>query len=110
MSLVYLALLLVATGCLLLIDARFRLFFWQDAAAAAVVTVIGVGFLLVWDLAGIDLGIFLRGDAVIASGVLLAPELPIEEPVFLTFLVLCTMELYTGAVRILEHRRERKQS
>ena len=110
MTLIYLASLLVAIACMLLIDARFRLFFWRDSAAATIVTVVGVAFLLVWDVAGITLGIFLRGEGVIASGVLLAPELPIEEPVFLTFLVLCTMVVYTGARRILEHRRGRNDS
>lgn len=110
MNLIYLASLLVAIACMLLIDARFRLFFWRDPAAATIVTVAGVAFLLVWDLAGIGLGIFLRGDGVIASGLILAPELPVEEPVFLTFLVLCTMVLYTGARRILEHLRMRSDS
>lgn len=110
MNLVYLASLLVAIACILLIDSRFRLFFWRDPAAATIVTVVGVAFLLAWDLAGIGLGIFLRGEGVIASGLLLAPELPIEEPVFLIFLVVCTMVLYTGARRILEHRRERSDS
>lgn len=110
MNLVYLASLLVSIGCMLLLDARFRLFFWHDAVAAAAVTVVGVAFLLAWDIAGIGLGIFLRGEGVIASGILLAPELPIEEPIFLTFLVLCTMVLYTGARRILEQRRARRES
>lgn len=110
MNLIYLASLLVAIGCMLLIDARFRLFFWRDPAAATIVTIAGVAFLLVWDLAGIGLGIFLRGDGVIASGLILAPELPVEEPVFLTFLVLCTMVLYTGARRILEQLRTRSDS
>lgn len=104
----YLAALLVASGCMLLIDRRFRLFFWHNAAAATLVTLAGTAFLLLWDAAGIATGIFLHGSASISSGVLLAPELPIEEPVFLVFLVLCTMVLYTGASRILRaHRRSR---
>lgn len=109
MGLIYLASLLVAIACMLLLDFRFRLFFWHRPAAATTVTVVGVGFLLLWDLAGIGLGIFLRGDGAIATGILLAPELPIEEPVFLTFLVLCTMVLYTGAAKLLERRRDRKR-
>ena len=55
----------------------------------------------VWDVAGIAGGIFFRGESAIATGIVLAPELPIEEPVFLLFLVVCTMIVYTGAVRIL---------
>ncbi len=101
MGVLYLVSLLLGITCMLLLDHRFRLFFWRDATAAAIVTAVGVLFLLAWDLAGIGLGIFLRGEGTIATGLLIAPELPIEEPVFLLFLVLCTMVLYTGARRLL---------
>ena len=104
---IYLGCLLVSIGGMLLIDRRFRLFFWRDAAAAALVTLAGTAFLLLWDAAGIASGIFLRGAAPIASGIVLAPELPLEEPVFLVFLVLCTMVLYTGSVKLLQHLRSR---
>jgi hypothetical protein len=40
----------------------------------------------------------------VATGIVLAPELPLEEPVFLVFLVLCTMVIYTGAARLLSPR------
>ncbi|WP_307866542.1 lycopene cyclase domain-containing protein [Leucobacter chromiisoli] len=108
MPLVYLAFLLLGIACMLLIDRRFRLFFWRDAAAASMVTLAGTAFLLLWDAAGIAGGIFLRGGAGIASGVVLAPELPLEEPVFLVFLVLCTMVLYTGLARLLQRRRRNR--
>ncbi|GAT73986.1 hypothetical protein MHM582_2486 [Microbacterium sp. HM58-2] len=98
---VHLGLLLIGSGCLLLLDRRFRLFFWRDPAAALVVTAIGLAFFLAWDVAGIAAGVFLRGESAIATGLVLAPELPIEEPVFLLFLVQCTMVAYTGAARVL---------
>lgn len=101
MGFVYLLLLIAGIGCMLLLDRRFRLFFWHDPAIATLVTVLGTGILLAWDGAGIAAGVFLRGDGPIASGILLAPELPLEEPVFLLFLVLCTMIVFTGAMRIL---------
>lgn len=107
MGWVYLAALVGGIGCMLLLDWRFRLFFFHRAGAATVVTVIGVAFFLLWDAAGIGLGIFLRGDAAMATGVVLAPHLPLEEPVFLTFLVLCTMVCYTGALRLLRYFRGR---
>src|SRR5690625_2015332 len=106
----YLIALMLASGCMLAIDWRFKLFFCHRAGAAAVVMVIGVGFFMLWDAAGIGLGIFLRGDAAIASGVVLAPEMPLEEPVFLTFLVLCTMIAYPGALRIIQQVRRRSKS
>jgi lycopene cyclase domain-containing protein len=108
MGALYLTALLLSLGCMLLLDWRFRLFFWRDPIAAVVVTVIGLAFFLVWDVAGIAGGIFFRGDATIATGIVLAPELPIEEPVFLLFLVVCTMVIYTGAVRILSRLRNRR--
>ncbi|MEV7661693.1 lycopene cyclase domain-containing protein [Paenarthrobacter sp. NPDC089316] len=101
MGALYLASLLLGITCMLLLDHRFRLFFWRDAKAAAIVTAVGVLFFLGWDAAGIRLGIFLRGEGTIATGILLAPEMPLEEPVFLLFLTLCTMVLYTGARRLL---------
>ncbi|WP_144873949.1 lycopene cyclase domain-containing protein [Microbacterium sp. 1.5R] len=107
MGVVYLASLLVSLGCMLLLDRRFRLFFWKDALSASVVTVVGLAFFLIWDIAGIAGGIFFRGDGAIATGVVLAPELPLEEPIFLVFLVVCTMILYTGAVRVLRALRRR---
>lgn len=102
MGAVYLASLLAASGCMLLLDWRHRLYFWRAPLAATIVTVVGVAFLLVWDAFGILLGIFFRGDSPIATGIVLAPELPLEEPVFLVFLVLCTMVVFTGVHRILE--------
>lgn len=101
MSLGYLGGLLAGIGCMLLLDWRFRLFFWRDAAAATLVTLAGTVFLMLWDAAGIASGIFLRGTAGIATGIELAPEMPLEEPVFLVFLVLCTMVLVTGAARLI---------
>lgn len=105
MGVVYLSALLVSLGCMLLLDWRFRLFFWRDALSASIVTAVGLVFFLVWDVAGIALGIFFRGEGAIATGILLAPELPLEEPVFLVFLVVCTMVIYTGAVRLLSRTR-----
>lgn len=110
MGFVYLLSLLVGIGCMLLLDFRFRLYFWHDARSATIVTLVGLAVLLLWDLAGIRLGIFLRGEGEIATGLLLAPELPIEEPVFLVFLVLCTMIIYTGLQRIHERRQKRRSS
>lgn len=105
---IYLAALLAGIASMLALDWRFRLFFFARPGVAALVTVIGVAFFLMWDAAGIGLGIFLRGDAAIATGVVLAPHLPLEEPIFLLFLVLCTMICYTGALRLISHWRTRK--
>lgn len=103
----YLLALCISIGCMLLLDWRYRLFFWHDALAATIITVVGVALFLIWDLAGIAAGIFLRGDSPVATGIILAPELPLEEPIFLLFLVLCIMVVFTGSLRILT-RTQRK--
>ncbi|BDZ53346.1 lycopene cyclase domain-containing protein [Agromyces marinus] len=104
MGLVYLAGLSAVIGCMALIDARWRLVFWRAPLAAAATVGIGVAFFLVWDAAGILSGVFFRGDSSIVTGIELAPELPLEEPVFLVFLCYLTLVLVLGFERILEVR------
>lgn len=107
MGFIYLALLLGGLASMLLIDRRFELFFWRDPAVALLVTVAGTALFLWWDVAGIANGIFFQGENDVVTGVELAHELPLEEPVFLIFLVLCTMVLFTGTMRLLEYRSHR---
>jgi lycopene cyclase domain-containing protein len=100
----YLAGLLVVIGCMALIDARWRLVFWRSPLAATVTIGVGLAFFLLWDAAGIALGVFFRGDSQIVTGVELAPELPLEEPVFLFFLCYLTLVLVLGVERMLRAR------
>ena len=107
MGFVYLVLLLGGIASMLLIDRRFELFFWRDPAVALLVTVVGTALFLWWDVAGIANGIFFQGDSQVVSGIELAHELPLEEPVFLIFLSVCTMVLFTGTMRLLDYRTRR---
>ena len=84
---------------MVLLDRRFRLFFWLAPRRATVVLVLGVAFFLAWDLAGIGLGIFFRGETAFMTGLQLAPELPVEEVFFLTMLCYLAMNLYGAAER-----------
>lgn len=104
MSILYLLTLVVALGSMVLLDRRFRLFFWRDARRATIVLVVGVLFFLVWDLAGIGLHVFARGGSRFMTGIVVAPELPLEEVFFLTFLCYLTMVLVTGSRLLLDHR------
>ena len=92
------ALYLLALGIsiigMMMLDRRFRLFFWRDARRAAIVLPVGVVLFLIWDLFGIGLGIFFRGETAFMTGLQIAPELPIEEVFFLTLLCYLTMNLY----------------
>lgn len=94
MSLLYLIALLIALTGMVMLDRRFRLFFWANARSATLVMLVGIAFFVVWDLAGIGLGIFFRGDTVFMTGLQVAPELPVEELFFLALLCYLSMNLY----------------
>ena len=104
MSLLYLAVLVVSLAGMVVLDLRFRLFFAVAPVRAAIVMVLGIAFFLVWDLAGIGAGVFFRGDPGLLTGILIAPELPLEELFFLALLCYLTMNLY----RWLSSRRSRR--
>ena len=104
MGFVYLACLLASLGAMTLMDARWRLAFWRAPWPSAISIAAGTGFFLIWDAAGIVFGVFFRGDSTITTGILLAPELPLEEPVFLVFLCYLTLVLVFGTERLLERR------
>lgn len=97
----YLLTLLACLAAMVLLDWRFRLFFWRDARRAGWVLGAGVLFFLAWDLLGIGFGIFYRGDTNLMTGLQLAPELPLEELFFLAFLCYLTMNLVQGAQLVL---------
>ncbi|MDJ0348547.1 lycopene cyclase domain-containing protein [Cryobacterium sp. PH29-G1] len=105
MTFLYLLTLLLSLGGMTVLDWRFRLFFWQSPVRAALVLGVGVLFFLGWDLVGIGLGIFYRGETALMTGLQLAPELPLEEFFFLTFLCYLTMNLVQGARLVFERRR-----
>ena len=106
MTALYLLILLSTIVCMMLLDRRFALFFWRDARRASLVLGLGVLFFVLWDVAGIALGIFLRGQNDISTGIMLGPEFPVEELVFLVFLCYLTMVVFNG-VRLLLDRRVR---
>lgn len=104
MGLLYLAALAIALTGMIVLDRRFRLFFWRDARRAAIVLVAGLVFFLVWDLAGIGLGIFFRGETDFMTGLQIAPELPVEEVFFLMLLCYLTMNLFAAAGMLVSRR------
>ena len=87
----YLMALLVSLAGLGFLDWRYRVAFFADARRTLGTTGIGVAVFLVWDLAGVGLGIFFRGGSRYLTGVQVAPEVPLEELFFLTLLVYQTL-------------------
>ena len=104
MSFLYLGLLLLSLAGMVLLDVRQKLFFASDARRAALVLLAGLVFFLAWDLAGIALGIFLHSPSRFATGWMAAPQVPVEEVVFLLFLCYLTMNVVRLAERLLERR------
>ncbi|MEJ3406036.1 lycopene cyclase domain-containing protein [Rathayibacter sp. YIM 133350] len=105
MGAAYLGALLLSIAGMVVLDARFRLFFWRSPWRAAAVLAIGVAFLLLWDLAGIALGLFLVGDSPFLTGLMLAPELTLEEPFFLVLLCYLTMNAIALTESLMKRRR-----
>jgi lycopene cyclase domain-containing protein len=103
----YLAAEIAAMAGVVVIDARLRLFVWADARRAAVVLVVGVVFFLAWDLVAIAAGFYGRGLSDAMLGVEVAPHLPLEEVVFVTFLSYVTMVVLALVRRALSARAAR---
>lgn len=97
----YLVVLLVSITGMIVLDRRFGLFFWVAPARAAMVLFLGVSVFLLWDGFGILLGVFFRGQTEFMTGVLLAPELPLEELFFLILLCYLTMNVFGGLRQVL---------
>jgi lycopene cyclase domain-containing protein len=105
MGILYISALAVALAGMTVLDRRYRLFFWRDARRAAIVLVAGIVFFLAWDLSGIGLGIFFRGETPFMTGLVVAPELPVEELFFLALLCYLTMNVFGALSRRRSPRR-----
>lgn len=93
-SFAYGGILLLVIGCMALIDARFGLVLWRAPRRAALTLATGIAFFLIWDIVAIALGFYHRGESEAMTGLLLAPELPVEELIFITFLCYITLVLH----------------
>jgi lycopene cyclase domain-containing protein len=102
-SFAYLAALVVSIAGLGFLDWRYRVAVFAQPRRALATVGIGVAVFLAWDVAGVGLGIFFRGDAGYMTGVQLAPEVPLEELFFLILLNYQTLLLW----RALDRRRAR---
>lgn len=99
MSFAYLGALMVSIGGLGLLDWRYRVAVFAQPRRALAVLGIGVVVFMAWDLAGVGLGIFFRGDAGYMTGIQLAPEVPLEELFFLILLNYQTLLLWRALER-----------
>ena len=101
----YIAALLFCLGCMVLVDYRFKLGFFDKPKQTAVVLVVGLTLFMAWDIAGISLGIFLSGTSPYMSGWFLGPHFPVEEIFFLLFLCYFTLIIYRIGEQRCRHTR-----
>jgi len=87
-----------------LLDWRFRTAFTVNKKAAAFAILIPTIFFILWDVAGIAMGIFFRGDTSHLTGIVLAPEFPIEELFFLLLLNYTALTVFTTVTRVIKKR------
>ena len=104
----YLVALVFSLAGMALLDYRFKLVFFRDWLAGTVAVSAGVAFFLVWDLFGIANGIFFRGETPGLTGLMVAPELPLEEVFFLSLLCYTTLQVFLALGRFVHGRRDRK--
>ncbi len=84
-----------------LVDRRWRLVGAVDLRTTVAVVSSGVVGFLLWDLLGISSGVFFRGQGPWLTGWSLAPQVPVEEAIFLVLLVHVTLVADATAGRLL---------
>lgn len=99
----YLSAILFSMFGMVMLDRKFKLALFHDPLRTVLTIATGVLIFIIWDIFGIALGIFFTGSSPFVTGLLLAPEFPVEELFFLTFLCYFTLVLY----RILETKWQR---
>ena len=105
MSFLYLVALLTSLVGIGLLDFRHRLAFFGGAAfRSGLIIVLALAFFLAWDVVGIATGVFFRGSGPWMTGILLAPELPLEEVFFLMVLAYSTLVSYLWANKALSSK------
>ena len=91
--------LLLSISGLLVLDWRYTLAFFHDRRRSLLTVLSAMGLFVIWDLLGIWLNIFFDGTSPYTLGVFLAPNLPVEELLFLFLLCYITLLLYRGVKR-----------
>ena len=90
----YLIFILFSLVCLYYLDYKKKLVFFAMPRKSAVVLVVTVVFFLLWDTAGVALGIFSTNQRFVSGLNLGHPDLPIEEVFFLTLISYVTLLIW----------------
>lgn len=90
----YLIGLTIAIACLTVIDYRKKLAFFYDARRTRMTVGLMMAIFILWDLIGINLGIFFSGHSQFALSFMILPDFPIEELFFLFLFCYITLLIY----------------
>lgn len=90
----YLLGLVIAISGLLFIDYRYKLAFFFDAKRTTATLGLAIALFIIWDILGINLGIFYHGGSSFTLPFRLLPEFPIEELFFLFLLTYVALIIY----------------
>lgn len=93
---IYLLVLVALLGCMLLCDARGKLFIFRHPVRAVACLAAGTGFFVLWDVLAIQRGIFLHLPSELMTGLMVGDQFPLEEVFFLLFLCYSSMIVLTG--------------
>lgn len=102
MSWLYLAAIVASGCCMALVDHRWKLFAFNRPRVAATAVAVGFVLFLAWDLVAIELAVYSKGESPGMSGIDVAPELPLEELFFITFLSYITGVFHGAFSRLLD--------
>jgi lycopene cyclase domain-containing protein len=100
----YLAILVLSLVGLYLLDRTHKLAFTVDPKRAFLAMVPAFIVFMIWDIAGIALGIFFRGNNTLLTGIQVFPEFPVEEIFFLALLCYSTLIALTWISKVLNKR------
>jgi len=109
LSALYLICLLLSLAGCLVTDIRFKLAIAVQTRRTLLSVGLGVIFFVIWDLVGVQAGIFFRGDSPYLLGFEVAPQIPVEELFFLTLLCYSTLLSFLGLGRIVHRARDKKK-
>ena len=100
----YLLILILSLVGLYLLDRTHKLAFTVDHKRAFWSMVPAFVVFVIWDIAGITLGIFFRGNNTLLTGIQIFPEFPIEEIFFLALLCYSTLIALTWISKVLNKK------
>ena len=100
----YLLILILSLVGLYLLDRTHKLAFKVDPKRALLSMVPAFVVFVIWDIAGIALGIFFRGNNTLLTGIQIVPEFPIEEVFFLMLLCYSTLIALTWISKVLNKK------